>query len=97
MYKISGCGHCRRAKPEFIKAAERYKDDPYVDFAAVDCSTEKSLCNDQGVKGYPTIKYFGYYSRVVRPYNGGRTVEYFSGTCANISLYIILLFNLISC
>lgn len=73
-----GCGHCKKAKPEFSKAAEKFKDDPKVEFAAVDCTTQQGLCSANEVKGYPTIKYFSYYSKVVKHYTGGRTVEYFS-------------------
>lgn len=60
-----------------MKAAETFKDDPKVEFAAVDCTTQQSLCSANDVKGYPTIKYFHYYSKVVKPYSGGRTVSIF--------------------
>lgn len=48
-----------------------------MEFAAVDCTTQQGLCSANEVKGYPTIKYFSYYSKVVKHYTGGRTVELF--------------------
>lgn len=68
-----GCGHCQKAKPEFTKAAEKFKDDPKVEFAAVDCTSQSALCSANEVRGYPTIKYFSYY-KTIKNYNGGRTV-----------------------
>ena len=29
---FSGCGHCKKAKPEFTEAAEQFKDDSKVGF-----------------------------------------------------------------
>lgn len=46
-----------------------------MEFAAVDCTTQQALCSANEVKGYPTIKYFSYYSKVVKHYTGGRTVR----------------------
>lgn len=71
-----GCGHCKKAKPEFSKAAEHFQEDPKIVFAAVDCTIHQSLCSAHEVKGYPTIKYYSYYSKVTKPYNGGRTVSF---------------------
>ncbi|KAJ8977167.1 hypothetical protein NQ317_003107 [Molorchus minor] len=70
------CGHCKQTKPEFTMAAETYKDDPKVEFAAVDCTTQSSVCSAYEVKGYPTMRYFSYY-KTTRIYNGGRTAEDF--------------------
>jgi len=59
-------------KPAWDKAAahaeEKYNN---VVVADVDCTVEKTLCQKQGVKGYPTIKYWvgGSESK----YTGGRS------------------------
>lgn len=71
MFYAPWCGHCKKAKPEFTAAAEKYKDDPKVEFAAVDCTLQQALCSANEVKGYPTFKYFNYYKNS-RAYNGGR-------------------------
>ncbi|KAK5650473.1 hypothetical protein RI129_001502 [Pyrocoelia pectoralis] len=78
MFYAPWCGHCKKAKPEFTKAAESFKDDPKIEFAAVDCTIQQSLCGVNDVKGYPTIKYFSYYSKSVKHYNGARTVPFYS-------------------
>ena len=35
-----GCGHCKKAKPEFQAAAEYFKDDPKVDYLSYSFSLE---------------------------------------------------------
>ena len=72
---FTGCGHCKKAKPEFTKAAENFKDDPKIEFVAVDCTSHQSLCSAHEVTGYPTIKYFNYLIKNVKSYNAGRTVR----------------------
>lgn len=65
----SRCGHCKAAKPEFVKAAEQFKDDPKYELAAIDCTKHKETCSAYNVKGYPTIKYFSYL-KTVKEYMG---------------------------
>ncbi|CAH1155033.1 unnamed protein product [Phaedon cochleariae] len=72
------CGHCKRAKPEFTQAAENFRDDTKVEFAAVDCTAHPAVCSAHEVKGYPTIKYFSYYTKITKTYTGGRTAADFT-------------------
>nr|WDU65913.1 putative disulfide isomerase Tcis_disulfideisomerase_A5like [Tityus cisandinus] len=72
MFYAPWCGHCKKAKPEFQAAAAKFKDDPKVEFSAVDCTVYTSICNMNDVRGYPTIKYFNYYKNS-KLYEGGRT------------------------
>ncbi|CAL1297755.1 unnamed protein product [Larinioides sclopetarius] len=76
MFYAPWCGHCKKAKPEFTAAAEYFKDEPKIEFAAVDCTSVSSICNAHDVKGYPTLKYFNYY-KIEKPYEGGRTEKDF--------------------
>lgn len=76
MFYAPWCGHCKRMKPEFNKAAEKFKDDSKVELAAVDCTKHSSVCSAYEVRGYPTIKYFNYL-RVQRDYNGDRNADDF--------------------
>lgn len=70
------CFHCKNAKPEFIKAAAEYKDDPKVEFAAVDCTKHSGVCSAYEVRGYPSIKYFSYL-KTHKDYKGERKAEDF--------------------
>jgi len=63
-------------KPDWDKLMEEYKDSKTVLIADVDCTTGgKDLCNDHGVRGYPTIK-FGDPNNL-EDYKGGRTLSDF--------------------
>jgi len=50
------CGHCQALKPEFTQVASALAG--RVKVAAVDCEAHKSVCADEGVQGYPTLKLF---------------------------------------
>ena len=53
------CGHCKKLAPEFDKAAPKLKaNDPPIALVKVDCTVEKDVCGEFGVKGYPTLKIF---------------------------------------
>ena len=54
------CGHCKKIKPEFEKAAAVLKaNDPPVTLAKVDCTEGgKDTCGRFSVSGYPTVKIF---------------------------------------
>uniref|UniRef100_A0A915IUE0 Thioredoxin domain-containing protein n=1 Tax=Romanomermis culicivorax TaxID=13658 RepID=A0A915IUE0_ROMCU len=70
------CGHCKTTKPEFAAAAEHFKDNSKVAFAAVDCTNEANqfICKSQDIKGFPTIRYFNYFKNT-EDYLGGRLVS----------------------
>ncbi|KAH9832654.1 thioredoxin-like protein [Rhodofomes roseus] len=52
------CGYCQRMAPEYSKAAEALA--PMVPLFAVDCdqASNKPLCSEQGVQGFPTVKVY---------------------------------------
>ena len=56
----SRCGHCKRLKPEFEKAASiLLANDPPVHLVKVDCTDAgKETCGRFEVSGYPTLKIF---------------------------------------
>lgn len=67
------CGHCKRLKPEFEKAAELLKgNDPPIALVKVDCTEAgKDTCNQFSVTGYPTLKIFRN-GDMSQEYNGPR-------------------------
>ena len=58
-------------------AATEFKDDPKVEFVAVDCTKHSQICSAYDVRGYPTIKYFNYF-KTTKDYRGGRKAEDFT-------------------
>ncbi|KAI0367610.1 hypothetical protein BV20DRAFT_970394 [Pilatotrama ljubarskyi] len=52
------CGHCQQMAPEYSQAALGVY--PMIPFYAVDCDKQsnKRLCAEQGVQGFPTLKLF---------------------------------------
>merc|ERR1712232_641522 len=64
-------GHCKRMKPDWDKLITAFKGSSSVLIADVDCTTGgKSLCDQVGVRGYPTIKHGD--PNDLQDYKGGR-------------------------
>jgi protein disulfide-isomerase-like protein len=70
------CGHCKKMKPDWDKLMEAFAGSATQLVADVDCTTGgKPLCDANGVKGYPTLKW-GDPSALV-DYQGGRDYDSF--------------------
>uniref|UniRef100_A0A915PF60 Thioredoxin domain-containing protein n=1 Tax=Setaria digitata TaxID=48799 RepID=A0A915PF60_9BILA len=54
------CGYCKRAKPNFFEASKTLATDARIVFGAVDCTVERSLCQEYKIQGFPTIVYLSY-------------------------------------
>jgi len=69
------CGHCKALAPHYEEAATALKEQA-IRLAKVDCDANAALCEEHGIRGYPTLK-------VVRdgdvkgakPYGGQRTAD----------------------
>jgi len=77
MFYAPWCGHCKKAKPEYNEAADEYKDNAKVEYAAVDCTLYRGVCSAHDIGGFPTFKYFSYFNKLQKPYDGGRTARDF--------------------
>jgi len=63
-------------KPDWDKLMGEYKDSPTAAVVDVDCTAGgKSLCDANGVRGYPTIKYGD--PNDLQDYKGGRSLKDF--------------------
>jgi len=65
------CGHCKQLAPEWESAATQLKGKAVV--AKIDCTIEQDICKNEGVSGYPTIKFFK--NGAPLAYNGDRTAS----------------------
>jgi len=71
------CGHCKTLAPIWEKLANTYANEPNVLIAKVDAEAEnaKATAQNQGIKGYPTIKFFPKGSKEPIAYEGGRSED----------------------
>eukprot|EP01043_Picozoa_sp_COSAG02_P053499 COSAG02_NODE_5914_length_3942_cov_1.908665_3_plen_278_part_00 len=52
------CGHCKELKPNYLELAKDYGLHEKVFVATVDCTESRPTCVDNGIEGYPTLKYW---------------------------------------
>jgi len=69
------CGHCKTLAPVWESLANDFVSEPNVLIAKVDAEAPnaKATAQEQGVKSYPTIKYFPRGSTEPEAYSGGRS------------------------
>jgi len=67
------CGHCQRLEPEWKKAAKNLKG--IANVAAVDMDAHGHVGQPYGVRGFPTIKVFGYDKSKPADYQGARSAD----------------------
>ncbi|KAI9713059.1 MAG: Protein disulfide-isomerase-like 2-2 [Bogoriella megaspora] len=69
------CGHCKALAPTWESLAQTFVLEPNVTIAKVDAEAPnaKATAQEQGVKSYPTIKFFPKGSTESQAYEGGRS------------------------
>jgi protein disulfide-isomerase A6 len=68
------CGHCKNLAPEWAKAATELKGK--VKLGALDATVHQNTAQRYGIRGYPTIKYFGPGAKTsAEEFDGGRTAS----------------------
>jgi protein disulfide-isomerase-like protein len=66
------CGHCKSMAPAWKSLGDEVSN---IIVGDVDCTVHSEVCQGQGVRGYPTIKYFPAGSKTGEPYQGGRDLS----------------------
>merc|ERR1712108_21352 len=69
------CCHCKRMKPAWDELGAEYSTSSSVLIGDVDCTTQAELCQQYGVQGYPTIKYFKDGNTEGQDYQHGRKLN----------------------
>jgi len=67
------CGHCQKLAPTWDELAKSFEKDEVVKIAKLDCTQHQAVCQEQDVKGYPTLHYFRE-GRKFETYKGARTM-----------------------
>jgi len=71
------CGHCKNLAPTYDELALAFASESDVVIAKVDATAEESLGTKYGIKGYPSLKWFGKGTSEPEDYDGGRGLEEF--------------------
>ncbi|XP_072436022.1 protein disulfide-isomerase A5 [Chiloscyllium punctatum] len=73
MFYAPWCPHCKNTIPHFTTAADHFKEERKIAYAAVDCTKGQNheLCKQEGVEGYPMISYYNY-GKFMERYSGER-------------------------
>eukprot|EP00010_Vexillifera_abyssalis_P003675 CAMPEP_0201552702 /NCGR_PEP_ID=MMETSP0173_2-20130828/16921_1 /ASSEMBLY_ACC=CAM_ASM_000268 /TAXON_ID=218659 /ORGANISM="Vexillifera sp., Strain DIVA3 564/2" /LENGTH=244 /DNA_ID=CAMNT_0047963221 /DNA_START=57 /DNA_END=791 /DNA_ORIENTATION=+ len=69
-YHAPWCGHCKRLMPTFEELGESAQG---YNVGRVDCTENRSVCSDEGVRGYPTLKLI--VNGEATKYSGQRTLS----------------------
>jgi len=78
LYYAEWCSHCQKAKPEYQRLIEEYNGNVKIMMIDCDDSSNKELVESQGIKGYPTIRYYpGGLSGSYDEYSGERKYSNF--------------------
>lgn len=70
------CGYCKQLAPEFVSAADQLNESyPNIKLAQIDCTEEEELCQEHGIRGYPTLKIIRGSADNIEDYEGPRQAD----------------------
>ncbi|CAB9513271.1 Protein disulfide isomerase [Seminavis robusta] len=81
MFGAYWCGHCKRLTPILEATAPQVAG--RIAIGKIDCTDDKRLCEEFGVRGYPTLKYS--LDGILYDYTGGRSEEDFVAFAERLS------------
>jgi len=67
------CGHCQKLAPTWDELAKKFESEEKVKVAKLDCTQAQSVCQENEVRGYPTLAYFRN-GRKIETYKGARNI-----------------------
>ncbi|XP_055390111.1 thioredoxin domain-containing protein 5 [Condylostylus longicornis] len=70
------CGHCQKLAPTWEELAESMKHLSKLRISRIDCTMFRPICQEHGVKSYPTLLWFKDGEKVEK-YSGSRSLEDF--------------------
>ncbi len=73
------CGHCKSLAPHYEKASKALKG--FIKVGAVDMTVHQSIGSPYGIKGFPTLKFFGADKKKPVDYNQQRTTDSITNFC----------------
>ena len=73
MFRAPWCGHCKSMKPDWDRLEADFKDSDKFLIGHVDCTTQKDMCQQHGIEGFPTLKYGDVMN--LQDYKGDRVYE----------------------
>ncbi|EDR23350.1 protein disulfide isomerase, putative [Entamoeba dispar SAW760] len=67
------CGHCKRLAPTYEEVAQAFAENEDVIIAEVNCDDHRELCQEHGIRGFPTVLVFN--GEESKKFQEQRTVE----------------------
>eukprot|EP00043_Microstomoeca_roanoka_P003539 m.44364 g.44364 ORF g.44364 m.44364 type:complete len:408 (-) comp12108_c0_seq1:2263-3486(-) len=69
------CGHCKRLEPTWRQLTHEYEANANVIITRIDCTQHEAICVHEGIRGYPTLKFYAGNGQRGITYTEGRSLE----------------------
>nr|AAF89535.1 protein disulfide isomerase 5 [Giardia intestinalis] len=66
------CGHCKALAPTYVELGDNAPEGVVI--AEVDCTVAREVCQEEGVRGYPTLRFYKN-GEFLEAYSGARDLE----------------------